>query len=187
MCDPHQADLQRTLVEANKFVMEKKKIEVEIQKLRKSEQSAWKSITGWRDLLAILSVILTLGVGVHSFSSKLGERNKLLITKAVIDLTQRLGDQNHQGQAAILLSAYGGHAVPVLLNSLRRQASDGLLKALELIGTQEPKAVVPPLRKRVNVQLEAALVGSDLAVQLFQNYVKALGAVGELRNPGETM
>ncbi len=169
---------QKLDAEIAKIKKETTKLDEEIRAFRRQSTPLWRTLGLGRDLLGITVVGATLFYGVCNFVQQQEERNKFTVTKEVIDLVQQLrGDEQGQGNAAILLAAYEERALPVLLNTLTINDSSGLLRALDLISQKNPQTVISPLRDRAASEIDLVITGNMEAFRAFKNYVKALGTV----------
>ena len=188
-------DLRAKKLQAEIRNLEKEcqKLDEEIANLRRARRSRLKDVTWWRDLFGIVSVLVMLFLSGWGFLSELKERGRFQITAEVIRLVEKLraDDPAEREHAAILLAAYGEHALPILLNDLQiaERAESGAAKALVTIartGQKGSKLVTLALRERARTSFQAVLGRDEERVQALINCLLVLGEIGGLDRKSDT-
>lgn len=168
--------------------LEALKLQAEIRSLKRSRI---KDPTFWRDLVGILAVVGTVVYSAVNFVDHQQSKQKFEVTHEVITLVEKLHDKDVavQESAAILLSAWGEQALPLLLRSVsldRTAGSSALRQALELIGREKPRIVLDPLRNQTTKLFLAVMHGDAAAVDPLLKHILLLGELASLGQKEES-
>ncbi len=176
------ARIQREKAELDKLKAETTKFNEETKKLQ-GEKRVWRRENAIAFFTA-LSMGASIIIAFFTFLGQQSDRDKFNVTKAVIELVDKLRTSS-DGSYAILLSAYEEHAVPILLISLNKVGSEtfvtGVTEALRLIAEKKPNDVIPMLNNRTRSIFKAVTAGDAPKVEPLLNHI---GALGNLRKLG---
>jgi hypothetical protein len=161
---------------------EVRKLQAEIAELRRSPL---RDLKFWRDLLGIVAVVFTVVYSSIEFLAQHRAKQRFEVTREVIELVEKLHgpDKEERQSAAILLAAWGEHALPILLRSVdaeRHPGFSGLAQALTIIGRERPGSVLDPLRKRARYLFDSVLSGDKDGVDPLLNHIVLLGDLASL-------
>jgi hypothetical protein len=178
-----------------KAALEVEKLRAEIDELRDRHGAvAWV-----RTVLAVLlSLVTIIGGGWGAFEAasryfdQRGKELQFQVTGELVALSKQLAssDAIERASAALLLSGYEEHAVPVLAAALRHtdEQKPGLpgqiIESLKLVMAKErvrdrPMAVFDPLLSQAKLAFrEAASSSDDRTREAVWNFLDAIGALG---------
>lgn len=117
------------------------------------------------------------------------------VSQEMIALSKQLGSDHpiDRGHAALLLSSFEEHAVPILLSNLDvvddPELTGQLIESLQIVAIKRrvqkhPENVIDPLLRQIQVLLDKECRASPPSIEAMNNYLKALAAVtAEFRQP----
>jgi hypothetical protein len=189
--DPSGNRSRRLAIAKQEFEIEKLKVEIaQATDEINASRSVFRKI---KSGLAILISITALGSGIFGVIKIAGDyfaqRERQLrfeVSKEVIELSKQLGsdDRIARSNAALLLSEYGEHAVPILVSALGETNKPGLpdrlIYSLELILKKErikenPQLVLEPLLRQTGFAIQEMVKASKPDLESVSNYLAAIG------------
>lgn len=180
-----------------KAALELEKLRVEIDEIEdrlRASRSAAARVKTWAGVLVSVVAIVSGAVGVIQVAGNyFVQKDKELqfqITGELVNLSKQLAssDAIERANAALLLSGYQEHAVPLLAATLRRTDKPGLpeqiIESLKLVKAKErvrehPEAVFDPLLAQADLAYRELTVSTDTKKQAaLWIYLKAIGELG---------
>ncbi len=182
---------------SEKAALELAKLRVEIDEIEdrlRASRSAVAQVKIWAGVLVSVVAIVSGAIGViqvaGSYFVQQDKELQFQITGELVDLSKQLAsaDAIERANAALLLSGYQEHAVPLLAATLRRTDKPGLpeqiIESLKLVKANEhvrehPEAVFDPLLAQADLAYRELTVRADRKKQAaLWKYLKAIDELG---------
>lgn len=176
-----------------KYEIQKTLLEIDEIKNKSSENTKWQNIitnytTPVASILAAVSVGWALFVGASTYLEQRKLAFDIQLTREMIDLSKQLSSNVdiERNNAAILISAYEEHAVPILVRNLRvthpTDFADHLIESLSVIMEKEriklkPEIVLEPLIQQTLTVFAAEHQKTEYSLPMMVNHLTALGSL----------
>lgn len=184
-------------IASEKAALELAKLRVEIKEIEarlRASRSAAARMKSWAGVLVSVVAIVSGAFGVirvaGNYFVQQDKELQFQITGELVDLSKQLAsaDAIERANAALLLSGYQEHAVPLLAATLRRTDKPGLpeqiIESLKLVKANEhvrehPEAVFDPLLAQADLAYRELTVSTNTKKQAaLWNYLKAIDELG---------
>jgi hypothetical protein len=174
--------------------LEIEKLQAEVAELQAKTRAHTSKLSKFRTWLTVVLGVGSLIGGVttfyfrsETFLIQQKRRYEFEAPQQIIVLAEKLGSENSmvRDNAAILLSAFEEHAVPILVSNLRRtdtpDLSRSLIASLKLIMQKQdikPDQVLGPLLEETKLVFEEEYRRQNPDTKAITNYILALKEVG---------